>query len=133
MRDDNEAVRTSVVISNGARAPDNAQPSAATKLRQLLAPAFTHPGAVVSCNVPADDIFNYRKLCGYTNVQGRHINGDADACRDSVDRATGRFIHIEQDWSVLRAYAYNWGRIEQFPLPQAIRDALAALLPPVSR
>jgi hypothetical protein len=89
------------------------------------------PGRVVSCNLPADEAYNYRKLCGFTNVQGRQVNGDADACRGSVDHGTGRFIHLEQDWSILRPYARAWTHIGQQPVSKGFIDALASLVPPV--
>jgi hypothetical protein len=102
MKEHTDGVRMSVIISNGIRADDGAQQTVATKFRTALNQWIAQPGAVVSCNLPADAVYAFRKLCGYTNVQGRHVNGDADACRVSVDQGTGRFIHMEQDWSVLR-------------------------------
>jgi hypothetical protein len=89
-------------------------------------------GAVVSCNYRADDVFNYRKLCGHTNVQGRHVNGGTDTCHQSVDRGTGRFVHLEQDWHVLRAYS-AWGRLYDSDWPKAILDSFLAVMPGVSK
>ena len=86
----------------------------------------------MSCNFPPDSVFGYRRLCGFTNVQGRHVNGGQNACLDSVDRGTGRFIHVELDWSILRPYAEDWGRIDQHPINDAFVQALSDLLPPVS-
>ena len=132
MKDDTKGIRTSLIISNGARGEDRTAQTVATKLRLALERPMGEPGRVVSCNLPADDAYNYRKLCGFTNVQGRHINGDADACRGSVDEGTGRFIHIEQDWSILQPYASDWTRIGRNPVSKAFIDALASLLPAVS-
>lgn len=129
MKEDTEGVRTSVIISNGLRADDGAQQTAATKFRSALGRRIRQPGTIVSCNLPADDAFDYRKLCGTTNVQGRHVNGDADACRTSVDRGTGRFIHMEQDWLVLRPYAEGWARIGYHPFNNAFLRGLAEVLP----
>ena len=131
MKEDTSGVGTSLIISNGAHNADREAKTVATKLRLALERPMGEPGRVVSCNLPADDAYNYRKLCGFTNVQGREINGDADACRGSVDSGTGRFIHLEQDWSILRPYARAWTRIDQQPLSKAFIDALAPLLPPV--
>ena len=39
-------------------------------------------------------------LCGTTNVQGRHLNGTADACSAPALSATERFVHIEQSRAV---------------------------------
>jgi len=131
MKEDTTGVGTSLIISNGARGEDREARTIATKLRLALERAMGKPGKVVSCNLPADDAYNYRKLCGFTNVQGRQINGDADACRGSVEEGTGRFIHIEQDWSILRPYRRAWTHIDQQPSSRAFIDALAPLLPPV--
>ena len=131
MKEATEGVRTSLIISNGARNADPEARTVATKLRLALERPMGEPGKVVSCNLPADEVYNYRKLCGYTNVQGRQVNGDADACRGSVDNGTGRFIHLEQDWSILRPYARAWTHIDQQPSSKAFIDALASLVPPV--
>jgi hypothetical protein len=131
MKEDAEGVQTSVVISNGIRVDEGVQQSVATKLRTILNRWITRPGAVVSCNLPADAVYEYRKLCGYTNVQGRYVNGDSDACRVSVDRGTGRFVHMEQDWSVLQPYAQGWQRIGSHAYNSAFIRALTLLLPPV--
>jgi hypothetical protein len=130
MKED-EAGRTQVIISNGIRGEDKGEMTAATKLRLALTPGFSPPGAVVDCNYRPDDAFNYRKLCGYTNVQGRHVNGGAVACRQSVDSGTGRFIHLEQDWQVLRPYAQNWARLDDNERASAITKAFAGVVPSI--
>lgn len=130
MKEDTEGVRTSVIVSNGIRADDATQQTVATRFRSALARWIRQPGMAVSCNLPADAVFGFRKLCGYTNVQGRHVNGDADACRVSVDQGTGRFIHMEQDWAVLQPYAQGWAQIGKHPFNTAFINALAAVLPP---
>jgi hypothetical protein len=129
MKEDADGVRTSLIVSNGIRAEDAAAQTAATRFRLALNARIREPGRVVSCNLPADDVFNARKLCGYTNVQGRQVNGDDDACRGSVDQGTGRFIHMEQDWNVLRPYSQNWQRIGRHHYNRAFMDALARALP----
>jgi hypothetical protein len=123
-----EGGTTQMIISNGIRGDDNGQATAATKLRLTLgrnAPA----GTVVDCNYAPDEVFKYRKLCGFTNVQGRHVNGAVDACRRSVDTGTGRFVHLEQDWHVLRPYAQNWSRLDGNALAKAILDSFSTILP----
>jgi hypothetical protein len=122
---------TRIIISNGAHDRDEGHVTAATKLRLALASRSTPLGTIVNCNYPPDDIFNYRKLCGYTNVQGRHVNGGLDACRASVDQATGRFIHIEQDWQVLKAYSQNWSHLYENEWPKAILGSFTAVVPAI--
>lgn len=36
------------------------------------------------------------ELCGTTNVQGRHLNGSANACTEGATQSSGRFLHLEQ-------------------------------------
>jgi hypothetical protein len=131
MKEGTNSARTSLIISNGARDADPEARTVATKLRLALERSIGEPGRVVSCNLPADEAYNFRKLCGYTNVQGREVNGDADACRGSVDSGTGRFIHVEQDWSILRPYARAWRQIDRQPTSKAFIEALSPLVPPI--
>jgi hypothetical protein len=121
-----------MIISNGTHGEDRGEMTAATKLRLALAPTFNPPGTVVDCNYRPDDAFNYRKLCGYTNVQGRYINGAVDTCHKSVDSGTGRFIHMEQDWHVLRPYAQNWARLYQNEQASSIMTAFFDVLPGIA-
>ena len=93
-----------------------------------MAAAMPNPGAVVSCNLPADDAYSYRRLCGTTNVQGRHVNDDPDPCTKSVARGTGRFIHVEQDWRLLRPYARGWARLGSDALMRAFIEALGEVV-----
>ena len=131
MREDAEGVRTSLIVSNGIRAEDNGAATRATRLRLFLGSKMKAPDKVVSCNVAADTAYEFRKLCGYTNVQGRHINGDAppDVCRTSVDQGTGRFIHLEQDWTVLQPYAEGWARIDEHDVHRHLVSALGLACP----
>lgn len=45
-----------------------------------------------------------KRLCGTTNVQGRHYNGSWNACGVGADEASGRFLHIEQSLSIRENY-----------------------------
>ena len=54
---------------------------------------------VTSCNEGSGAAFEVR-LCGTTNVQGRQLNGAADACSESRPAGLGRFIHLEQSRAV---------------------------------
>lgn len=133
MREDDAGVRTTVIISDGAHDKDVSQQTVATKLRLALSKAATHAGMIVSCNWPEDEKYGFRKLCGYTNVQGRHVNNSADVCRASVDNATGRFVHLEQDWSVLKPYAHNWPNIDKHEFSRGFIEAFAGVVPLVPR
>ena len=133
MEKDSDGVRTSVVISNGVMADDNRAATAATRLRFALSETIKAPGRIVSCNVQSDSKYDYRPLCGFTNVQGRHVNGDKDACRFGVMQGTGRFVHLEQDRSVLDAYAEDLDQIERHPFHRALIRSLGEILPAISR
>jgi hypothetical protein len=129
MKEDATGVGTKMIISNGAHDKDSSGMTAATRLRLALGPRFNPAGTIVNCNYPADDVFNYRKLCGYTNVQGREVNGGVDACRASVETGTGRFIHIEQDWHVLQPYSQKWARLYEFDWPKVILESFSNVVP----
>ncbi len=129
MMDDDKGVHTSVIISDGtALEGDQTAAYPAMKLRLALA-SGGEPGAVVSCNLADDKKYEARKLCGSTNVQGRNVNGDPDACHGNVGQATGRFIHMEQDWGVLKPYAQNWSHIGEDPRTKKLIEALKGALP----
>jgi hypothetical protein len=131
MADDDEGVRTAIVLSNGATADDDARETAATRLRVLMGRELKPNGTVVSCNLSADAQYDFRQLCGTTNVQGRHVNGDANACTGGVSQGTGRFIHIEQDRSVRDPYADDWQNIGGHPAHNALIAGLLKLVPRV--
>jgi hypothetical protein len=49
-----------------------------------------------------------QRLCGTTNVQGRHVNGIVlDACSEMATKSAGRFIHVEQSLAVRK----SWTRV----------------------
>ena len=120
-----------LIISNGIHGEDKGYGTPATKLRLALSQSLREPGAAVDCNYPPDDIFDFRKVCGFTNVQGRHVNGAADTCRQSVDTGSGRFIHLEQDWTILKPYATNWAHLYDNATTKALKDAFANVIPTV--
>lgn len=156
MVDDKWGVPTSIVLSNGMTTydPENAAP--ATRLRFLLARVFSREGEVASCNWPDDLKLKYPRLCGVTNVQGRHVNGIANVCRldpkaDENDSAnarkaipiapprmdvdlptgigTGRFVHIEQDGRIRAAFADQWAKPEPDPTITAFIDGFREIAP----
>ncbi len=74
--------------------------SAVERLATEYARAFFR---VTLCNAggPADIDVELR-LCGTTNVQGRDVNGEEQACTDAASSASGRFVHLEHS-RVVRA------------------------------
>ena len=130
MRDDAEGVRTSLIVSSGAHGADLGMTLPATRLRAWLGRFPSTDGTVVSCNHPPDDRYGYRRLCGFTNVQGRFANGSLDICSASAETATGRFIHLEQDWTVLRPFAEDWRNISRYPFAMSLVQGIIAVTPP---
>ena len=56
-------------------------------------------------------IDDWTRLIATTNVQGRLLNGSSDPCSLSASRNSGRFIHLEQEYSRLRKYQSGWQKM----------------------
>ena len=54
---------------------------------------------------------SWDRLRGFTNTQGRFINGSANPCNTSASATSGRFIHIEQEKTKLRQDAAGWEKM----------------------
>lgn len=130
MREDKDGVRTSIILSHGYKSESDSGNSTSTLLRFALATRFGSDGQVVSCDLAEDSQYQARRLCGYTNVQGRHVNQDEDVCVGSAESGSDLFVHIEQDWSILRAFDREWGSSER---NEIIQDFLAAVRETVPR
>ncbi len=100
-----DAFASDVVISvhgfadDGASVSDGTQrdttaDSPSARLATALADRLPNE-RITSCNAFAGAEVDQR-LCGTTNVQGRYLNGSADACTESAPASSGRFIHVEQ-------------------------------------
>lgn len=63
---------------------------------------------------------SWDRLLGFTNTQGRFINQSPDPCATSAVNTTGRFIHVEQEKSKLRADIAGWTKMS---------NALASVFP----
>lgn len=91
-----------ISVSNGTDDPVSVD-ARVTRLAVALSTRFDD---VTTCNVsgaPGTDPFE--RLCGTTNVQGRHLNGVAMACTDAATSANDRFAHLEQDRAIRDARA----------------------------
>jgi len=55
---------------------------------------------------------SWTRLLGFTNTQGRYINGSVDPCTNNATQSNGRFIHIEQERSRLRADESGWVKMK---------------------
>lgn len=48
------------------------------------------------------------RLLAFSNTQGRLINGSSNPCKENPSASEGRFIHLEQERSRLRADSSGW-------------------------
>lgn len=51
---------------------------------------------------------SWNRLIGFTNTQGRMLNESPNPCNESAIATTGRFVHVEQEKSKLRADSIGW-------------------------
>jgi hypothetical protein len=51
---------------------------------------------------------DWTRLTAFTNTQGRFLNGSPDPCTVNATNATGRFVHIEQEYDLFRADESGW-------------------------
>jgi len=51
---------------------------------------------------------SWTRLIGFTNTQGRLINGESAPCTNSASSTNGRFIHLEQEKPLLRQDSTKW-------------------------
>ena len=54
---------------------------------------------------------SWDRLRGFTNTQGRFINGSVNPCNTAATATSGRFIHVEQEKSKLRQDATGWEKM----------------------
>ena len=118
------------VISDGTNTKRPGDTALTGRLRDRLHSLLGRRGRAVSCQDPQDRAINTRWLCATTTVQGRDLNGSADACHVAAAQSSGRFLHIEQVYGpVRRAYAEDLQNLESHPGSNAILKALEAELP----
>ena len=53
----------------------------------------------------------WTRLLAFTNTQGRYLNNSANPCSTSATNGTGRFIHMEQERTQLRADSTGWNKV----------------------
>jgi hypothetical protein len=117
------------VISDGSTEKRDNDAMLTGRLRDSLRQVLGRERAV-SCQDPADRSIRTRWLCAANTVQGRDLNGSADACHANGERSSGRFLHIEQTYDdVRRAYGLDSQNLGAYPGSAAILAALAKELP----
>jgi len=94
-----------VIISNGTRVTPT------TDYASQLKDALFAVDANLTFKLAHIDT-NWTRLIGFTNTQGRLINNSADYCSSSATTTSGRFIHVEQEKSKLRADTNGWAKMK---------------------
>jgi hypothetical protein len=121
---------TWAVISDGGRGEGGSADRLTRRLRDRLRVLLDGGDArAVACDDPDDRRFGFARLCGATNVQGRHLNGSADICRQSVEQASGRFLHIEQTLDLRDPFEYGWRAPRDHAAIRAVLDAVGGVVP----
>lgn len=93
-----------VIISNGSRTTPVIDYS--QKLRDeldLIDPELTFRLAHINQS--------WTRLIGFTNTQGRYLNGSIDPCAEEASMGSGRFIHVEQEKEKLRETSEGWEKM----------------------
>ena len=121
---------TWAVISDGGREEGGNADALTRRLRDALRETLGEGDArAVACDDSDDRRFGFQRLCAATNVQGRHLNGSDDLCRQSVARGSGRFIHIEQTLELRDDYEFGWRAPRDSARIRAMLDAVARAVP----
>lgn len=121
---------TWIVISDGGKEEGGDAGGPTRRLRDSLRRGLNGGDVrAVACDDADDRRFGYPHLCAATNVQGRHLNGSADPCRQNVARGKGRFIHIEQTRDIRDAFATSWRAPNDNVIAKAVLDAVGTVVP----
>lgn len=94
-----------VIMSNGSRDIPVTDLAAAIRDGLLAAdPALTFKIGHLD--------LGWSRLLAFTNTQGRYINDSSEPCTQNADIGNGHFIHIEQEFSRLRAGETQWAKMQ---------------------
>jgi 3-polyprenyl-4-hydroxybenzoate decarboxylase len=88
-----------IILSSTALAYSQNENDFVTSVRELLKREHSDPLIAVSCNALDDRERTFRKLCGFTNTQGRYLNESTNICSEYTKIDNDRFLHIEQDYT----------------------------------
>jgi hypothetical protein len=94
-----------VIISNGSRVTPT------TDYAVQLKDALFAVDANLTFKLAHIDT-DWTRLIAFTNTQGRLINNSDDYCNTSAITNSGRFIHVEQERSKLRADVSGWAKMK---------------------
>jgi hypothetical protein len=120
---------TLFIISDGSGEKRPGDRALVGRIRDRIRSTLDDGAAAVDCQDPDDRRIRFPRLCARTNVQGRALNGSNDICRRNAPVPSGRFLHIEQDWSVREPLRRDWRDATGDRRLAALLRALAAELP----
>ena len=122
------------VLSDGSTRINEDDNSIVGRLRDRMRALLGRHDRVISCHDKIDKDIKTRRLCGTTNVQGRHLNGSIDICRRKTGYSSGRFIHIEQVFHEVRhPFRHSRSRLQNYPGSSAILEGLAWIIPCINK
>lgn len=101
---DKEASDPSLIMSNGTNKTPQIDYVA------MLRDALLQEDNSLTFKIPHIDV-NWTRYAAFDNTQGRYINGSPNPCSVSATNTTGRFVHIEQERSKLRANETGWAKV----------------------
>ena len=112
-----------ISISNGLAYSFKAKPNSALKLftqHFLQHPRFKsgNKADFTACQLGTDFVRQSR-VCGTTNIQGRHLNGSPKECTQRGTRDSDRFLHVEQG-------AYIRGSVQRQQALAAVFDTVVS-------
>lgn len=123
-----------VIVSDGSKESRQKDDALSGLLRNALRRELGgQPELAVSCNDKEDRKYRFRKLCGFTNVQGRSLNRSADVCTQNALSSSGRFLHVEQTWDILGQIVRGWPNLAAYPKARAIFNSFKRISPCISR
>ena len=93
-----------VIMSNGTRLTPHPDYIDSLKV------ALHSVDPVLDFKIAHQDL-DWTRLIAFNNVQGRYLNGSADACKEDAGSVSGHFIHIEQEKSRLREDSTGWEKM----------------------
>jgi hypothetical protein len=97
MTDDGASISDGTTFDTSA---DSLVARFAAELTLALAGSSAAAQPITTCNSYPGAPAVADRLCGTTDVQGRHLNGSVDACTVGATSAGGRFVHLEQSQEV---------------------------------
>ena len=125
--------KTLFVLSDGSMGQKNNAASVVNRVRDSLRKSLKSSKLATSCQDLQDNRYKYRRVCGHTNIQGRHLNLSPDICHKGTFTTTNRFLHIEQQWLVREQINHDVYDAESDKLQGALIKSLLEASPCIKK